>query len=62
MPLGAPGSLPGDDVYSVTAFLLAANEVIPAGSTLDSAALVAVRMPAHDRFVRDDRRGGAQVR
>jgi cytochrome c len=62
MPLAAPGSLTGDDVYSVTAFLLAANEVIPAGSALDSAALVAVRMPARDHFVRDDRRGGAQVR
>lgn len=62
MPLTAPGSLSADEVYSLTAYLLAANEIIPAGSTLDSASLIAVRMPAHDRFVRDDRRGGPEVR
>ena len=62
MPLANPGTLSNDEVYSVTAYLLAANEVIPAGSALDSASLVAVKMPAHDRFVRDDRKGGAEVR
>lgn len=62
MPLSAPGSLSDDDVYSLTAHLLAANEILPAGSALDSATLVAVRMPARDRFVRDNRRGGAEVR
>jgi cytochrome c len=62
MPLNAPGSLTTDELYSVTAYLLAANEVIPDGSALDAAALRAVRMPARDRFVRDDRRGGAEVR
>ena len=62
MPLSAPGSLSDDDVYSVTAHLLVANEILPAGSALDSASLVAVRMPALDRFVPDDRRGGREVR
>jgi cytochrome c len=62
MPLAAPGTLTTDEVYSVTAWLLAANEILPAGSTLDSASLVAIRMPARDRFVPDDRRGGAEVR
>lgn len=62
MPLSAPGSLSDEDVYSVTAHLLVANEILPAGSTLDSASLVAVRMPAHDRFVPDTRRGGREVR
>lgn len=62
MPFTAPGSLTADEVYSLTAYLLAANEVIPAGATLDSASLVAVRMPARDRFVRDDRRGGPEIR
>lgn len=62
MPLSAPGSLRDDEVYSLTAYLLAANEVIPAGARLDSAALVAVRMPARDRFVPDNRRGGPEVR
>lgn len=62
MPLQAPGSLTVQELYSVTAYLLVANEVIPAGSALDSATLRAVRMPARDRFVPDDRRGGAVVR
>jgi cytochrome c len=62
MPLTAPGSLTDNEVYSLTAFLLAANEVIPAEATLDSASLAAVRMPARDRFVPDNRRGGRVVR
>jgi cytochrome c len=62
MPLSAPGSLSDDDVYSLTAHLLVVNEILPAGARLDSASLVAVRMPAHDRFVPDDRRGGRDVR
>lgn len=62
MPLATPGSLTDDEVYSLTAHLLVANEVLPAGAALDSASLVAVRMPAKDRFVRDNRRGGAEVK
>lgn len=62
MPLATPGSLTDDEVYSLTAHLLVANEILPAGATLDSASLVAVRMPARDRFVPDSRRGGAEVR
>jgi cytochrome c len=62
MPLAEPGSLTDDEVYSLTAHLLVANEILPAGATLDSASLMAVRMPAKDRFVRDDRRGGAEVK
>jgi cytochrome c len=58
MPLSAPGSLSEDDVYSLTAYLLAANEILPAGASLDSASLMAVKMPAKDRFVPDNRRGG----
>ena len=62
MPLSAPGSLSDSDVYSLTAHLLVANEILPAGATLDSASLMAVKMPAHDKFVRDNRKGGAEVR
>ena len=62
MPLSAPGSLTDNEVYSLTAWLLVANEVLPAGSRLDSAGLMAVRMPARDRFVPDNRRGGREVR
>jgi cytochrome c len=62
MPLANPGTLSSDDLYSVTAYLLAANEVLPAGATLDSATLVAVKMPARERFVRDDRKGGPEIK
>lgn len=62
MPLTAPGSLSDNDVYSLTAYLLVANEILPSGATLDSTALMAVRMPARDRFVPDDRRGGREAR
>lgn len=62
MPLSAPGSLSDDDVYSLTAHLLVANEILPAGATLDSSALMAVVMPARDRFVPDNRRGGSEIR
>lgn len=55
MPLFTPGSLSADDTYAVTAFLLAANRVIPDTALLDAAALRAVQMPARDRFTADDR-------
>lgn len=62
MPLTAPGSLTNDQVYALTAYLLEANRILPSGATLDSASLMAVRMPARDRFVSDTRTGGAGVR
>lgn len=62
MPLLQPGSLTNDEVYSLTAYLLAANEVIPMSATLDSASLMQVKMPYRDRFVPDDRRGGKEVK
>jgi S-disulfanyl-L-cysteine oxidoreductase SoxD len=62
MPQMTPGSLTNDQVYAVTAYLLAANRIIPMTASLDSASLVAVKMPYADRFVRDDRRGGREVK
>jgi cytochrome c len=62
MPYTAPGSLSNDEVYALTAFLLAANKVIPPDAKLDAQSLRRVKMPYADRFVPDDRRGGAEVR
>lgn len=62
MPQAAPGSLPPDDVYALTAFILQLNGVLEAGDSLDAESLPRIRMPARDRFVRDDRRGGPEVR
>jgi S-disulfanyl-L-cysteine oxidoreductase SoxD len=65
MPFTAPGSLSADETYSVTAFLLARDSVIPADAKLDARTLPAIEMPARRRFLPDDRRGstgGAHVR
>ena len=62
MPLTAPGSLTNDEVYAVVAFLLAQNEIIDKSAVIDSATLVAGKMPARDKFVPDDRKGGAAFR
>ena len=62
MPLTAPGTLTNNEVYAVVAYLLAQNEIIEKNAVMDSAALVAVKMPARDKFVIDDRRGGAVFR
>jgi cytochrome c len=62
MPHSAPGSLTNGEVYALTAYLLAANQVIPMDASLDAASLKAVKMPYADRFVRDNRRGGREVK
>ena len=62
MPQLQPGSLTDNQVYAITAFLLAANDVIPSDATLDSASLSAVKMPYVGRFVPDDRRGGKELK
>ncbi len=62
MPLLQPGSLTNDDVYALTAYLLAANQVVPMTATLDAASLAQVKMPHADKFVTDNRRGGREVK
>ena len=52
-------SLTDDQVYALTAYLLAKDDVIAKDATLDAAALRAVKMPYADRFVPDDRRPNA---
>ncbi len=60
MPHATPGSLTNDEVYALTAHLLAVDDVIPDDATLDATALRAVKMPYADRFVPDDRRPTAK--
>ena len=62
MPLSAPGSLRPDEVYGLTAYLLAENEVVGRDAVMTERTLPAVRMPARDHFVADDRRGGPGFR
>jgi len=62
MPYNAPGSLRPNEVYALVAYLLAENRVIPQTAVMNAETLPAVRMPARDRFVRDDRTGGREFR
>jgi S-disulfanyl-L-cysteine oxidoreductase SoxD len=62
MPFDAPGSLRSDEVYSVVAYLLNRNQIVPASAVINDRTLPLVRMPARDRFVVDDRSGGQIIR
>ena len=62
MPRNAPGSLSAPEVYGLVAWILAKNDIITTEAVMDARTLPAVVMPARDRFVRDDRRGGPEIR
>lgn len=62
MPLNAPGSLKPDEVYSAVAYLLWRNEIIADTAVMNAQTLPRVVMPARDRFVVDNRRGGPEIR
>ena len=62
MPLPAPGSLKPDEVYSLVAFLLWRNEIVADTAVMNSQTLPQVVMPARNRFVVDNRRGGPEIR
>ncbi len=53
MPHDRPGSLSDDEVYAITAWLLWRNGIVAQDAELDAASLLAVQMPARDRFVAD---------
>ena len=50
MPLNREGTLTADEVYSLTAFLLYINEVIPEDQVLDAQSLPKVKMPIGDKY------------
>jgi cytochrome c len=50
MPLGLEGTLTPDEVYSLTAYLLFLNKVIPEDQLLDKQSLPKVKMPIGDEF------------
>jgi cytochrome c len=62
MPQLTPGVLTPDQTYAVIAYILNENGIVPADAVMDARTLPAVRMPARERFVPDDRRGGTEVR
>ena len=62
MPFDAPGSLSSSEVYSVVAYLLYRNQIVPGNTVMSDRTLPLVRMPARDRFVVDNRGGGRTIR
>jgi cytochrome c len=62
MPLNAPGSLTPHETYAVAAFILAQNGILPPSAVLSAQTLPLIRMPARNRFVPDNRTGGARLR
>jgi cytochrome c len=55
MPFYAPQSLTSDEVYSVIAWLLFQNGIIPEDAVMDAHSLPLVQMPNRDGFVQDPR-------
>lgn len=62
MPQLTPGVLTADQTYAVIAYILNRNGIVPADAVMSAETLPAVRMPARDRFVMDDRQPGAEIR
>jgi cytochrome c len=52
--------LTADETYGVIAYILSLNGLVSEDARMDAETLPAVVMPARDRFVADDRRGGAE--
>jgi cytochrome c len=52
MPAGAEGTLTPDEVYSLTAYLLFLNKVVPEDQVLDKQSLPKIKMPIGDDYAR----------
>jgi len=55
MPYSAPGSLSNDEVYAITAYILAEGNIIDKTTVIDAEALPKVQMPNRDGFIPDPR-------
>jgi cytochrome c len=51
MPPAAPESLSADQVYALTAFLLAANKIIGETDEMNAQSLPKIKMPNRDGFI-----------
>ncbi len=51
MPMNAPQTLTGDEVYAVTAYLLFLNGIIKETEELNAATLVKIKMPNREGFI-----------
>lgn len=62
MPFQRPGTLTPNETYGLVAYLLFQNGIVKEDAVMDQATLLKVVMPAHGRFVVDDRKGGRTVK
>jgi S-disulfanyl-L-cysteine oxidoreductase SoxD len=62
MPFLQPGTLTPDETYGLVAYILSLNKIVGDDAVMDQATLPKVVMPARDRFVVDDRKGGKPVK
>ena len=62
MPFMQPGTLSANETYSLVAYILALNKIVPEDAVMDASTLPKVKMPARDRFVIDNRKGGKIVK
>jgi S-disulfanyl-L-cysteine oxidoreductase SoxD len=51
MPFQMPHSLTDDEVYALTAYILAGNKLIGPNEAMDAQTLPKVKMPFHDNFI-----------
>jgi cytochrome c len=56
MPMQAPHTLPADDVYALTAYILHLNDIVPADFVADQGTLPNVKMPNRASFIWTDPR------
>jgi mono/diheme cytochrome c family protein len=62
MPFTQPGTLTPDETYSLVAYILALNKIVPEDAVMNKTTLPKVVMPSHDKFVMDNRKGGKIVK
>lgn len=62
MPFMEPGTLTPNETYALVAYLLALNKIVPDDAVMDQTSLPKVKMPARDKFVPDNRKGGKLVK
>jgi cytochrome c len=62
MPFMQPGTLTPNETYSLVAYILNLNKIVPDDAVMDKTTLPKVVMPSKDRFVVDNRKGGKVVK
>lgn len=62
MPFMQPGTLTPDETYALVAYILHLNKIVPEDAVMDRKTLPAVQMPARNRFVIDNRKGGKMIK